>query len=396
MINVCNYFIALLIYVATTSTSTAKPIRKTTASSSGTIQNKDTKDAVNTSEEERISLLNEKHEQDVVWKEIEKTCRGYWSGTISHLTYNHKHDMLTPLEESPKRLNFRLEVQIAPFQDHGSWTVHNVMAMGDTRIIPIGRIPKSTPLVHKIGFDSAVIVRFAKQNFVFIEIGFWTDGVRKTVVADFTDANSRPQGPPSKVQTGFKAFWAKRRDNRLSGIALVHQKFLSKAKPTNFAGGDKDVIDDGYLNFMPTDENISTFFRDEENEFDIYKLDSMESIDVLTYERTTRQSLDIEEGLKDEIKKDILKPIKDYTTASRNHKSCKSRNRFTQITHNAVFMSVPKKFGKSKREEIFMFANKISNEKIQVVEIVYDMKPIKAKKITLYTFIPPPHKEVFL
>ena len=63
-------------------------------------------------------------------------------------------------------------------------------------------------------------------------------------------------------------------------------------------------------------------------------------------------------------------------------------NRFMQVTLHGVYTSMPKKLSKND-EESFIFAAKALDGKLQIVEVIYDMKPICCSKvINVYTFSP--------
>ena len=88
---------------------------------------------------ELLYAQNEKREQDTVWEEISKNCVGCWSGSINHYDYKRRTNKLTLIKECPKKMNFRLSVDLdEENESSGTWTVHNVMFNGDTRVIRSG------------------------------------------------------------------------------------------------------------------------------------------------------------------------------------------------------------------------------------------------------------------
>jgi hypothetical protein len=302
--------------------------------------------------------VNERAEQDRVWKEIDKRCVGCWSGAIAHYDVT-KHGRLVQQAGTQKH-NFRLKVEIDKTTGSGIWSVYNIMKIGDDRSFPISRIPDTEIISHKLGFDR-IIVRATKRDIVYIEIGFWDnrnkrgDTMRRTVVASYVDED------PGRRLFGVLP----RTNDRLQGISILQQKFLGM-NPKDFQGGSK-VTDDGNLDVMP-DEAPTRLNEMNLNDLTAVKV---ETIDLSTYERQSITNLDASQA--DEIYKSILEPLK-------------VEKDFTRVMQNGIYMSVPKKIAK-KGIDRFIFAQQWEDGMFQVVEIVYSMQPwVSSSKITVYSF----------
>lgn len=329
---------------------------------------------------------NFKREETIIWEELKKSCLGCWSGTIALFDFDSNSNQLKSRKTSPERLNFRLQVKLLD-KDNGNWTVYNTREQGDVISVPVGRVSNENGRTNDIGFDERIIARCTKQGYIF-EIGFWSDGFRKTAIVTLGPLDGGISSSASVTGGGIQkrlqkmpALFSSQRSftHTLTKVSFVHQKFLGK-QPKNFAGGDATVIDDGNFDVMPA-EGKRFLIGDDSS----HSLSKMVSVDLNTYQRTTKTKSSFDSHSLESIRRKILDPIKD---ASSSTSDPKKNGRFAQIAPNGIYISSPKKISRQSEEESFIFANQKLNGIIQVVEYIYDTKLAQPKSVNAYTFKP--------
>jgi len=413
------------------------------------------KDAVTWEEKNR-------REQDHVWGKTKSSCVGCWSGCVSHFDFLQDDQIIGAEDDGndddrnrnspfknvlsrflkhaptvPKKLNFRLQVEIDldrkkysidggddVQREYGTWKVYNVKAMGDSILAPLAQhpdiqLPTVPVMSHKSAFDSGIILRTMKRKFVVIEVGFWNEDMRRTVVASYTNLSPTSKEQPKELIT-----------DRLMKLSLIQQKYLGTAEETlklqgkasgkgeGYVGQSQsleervmvfesddyeDLIDDGYLNIMPenTDDEAMTkltsdmpFLSSHGEESKVGISDTVrnavpvkvESLDLITYDREVKDNLRKEE--KDYIQLSVLQHLKNELKKTQNDINDDNTHAFSAMTQTGVFTSLPKTLTKGRDIEKFYFAVQYSDGTLQVVEVEYSMKPIiEARMIKVYSFM---------
>mmetsp|Transcript_6787 Transcript_6787/g.14774 ORF Transcript_6787/g.14774 Transcript_6787/m.14774 type:complete len:359 (+) Transcript_6787:152-1228(+) len=136
---------------------------------------------------------NELQEHNHVWRVMNKACFGKWSGTIQGFRMDKKTN--SPIfKDNDELLNFRLWAKantnwMGKKKDTGTWTVWNLQQKGDELIVPLRRLPLSKPSQLKIGFHPGCVLRipsnFKRVPRSVFELGYWGEGVRRTVVLEY-------------------------------------------------------------------------------------------------------------------------------------------------------------------------------------------------------------------
>jgi len=143
-----------------------------------------------------VFTKNELNEHNLVWKVMNKSCFGKWSGTLQSFRMNKATN--TPVcNDNDELLNFRLWAKadtnrMGKKKDTtGTWTVWNLLRKGDEFIVPLRRLPavSSRPSQLKIGFQPGCVLRipfnFKQVPRAVIELGYWGNGMRRTVVLEY-------------------------------------------------------------------------------------------------------------------------------------------------------------------------------------------------------------------
>jgi len=129
------------------------------------------------------------------WKSLTTYCLGHWSGSIGWF------DVVQPSEEEEElklvarpdnnQLNMRMSFQLRKEDDTvGDWIVYHARSKGSKDHVVIEKHPlpgPSPPLQMFYCFEDGIIGRCGRnmKSFPVVEHGFWSDGVRKTVVLVF-------------------------------------------------------------------------------------------------------------------------------------------------------------------------------------------------------------------
>lgn len=128
------------------------------------------------------------------WKSLTTYCLGHWSGSIGWF------DVVQPQEEELKlvarpdnsQLNMRMSFQLRQGEDDtvGDWIVYHARSKGSKDHVVIEKHPlsgPSPPVQTFYCFEEGIIGRCGRnmKSFPVVEHGFWSDGVRKTVVLVF-------------------------------------------------------------------------------------------------------------------------------------------------------------------------------------------------------------------
>lgn len=336
-------------------------------------------------EKDSIVETNKINEQNYVWKEILNNCIGYWSGSISHFEFDKEGQKLVPAKERAKKLNFRLKVDIDENnQERGTWTVRNVMRVGDETTVPIARVPPKEMMntSHKIGFEN-IIIRATRNKQVVIEIGFWDQGIRRTVVLTaFEDEDSSFEDK----KVGFLKM--KSRENGLTSLSLIQQKYLGNINPKE-EEVDNYIDNDEYCNIMPDIETMMTnpfsasMQMKNKKVVDLFVPVKIESVNLDTYERKVNTNLQTNQV-------EDMKKVLDELGKHSNDKVIDETNSFRDVVANGIFTLLPNRFNKNGTASFYFAHQCIRNNwtvSLQIVEITYSMEPITAKSIIVYTFI---------
>ena len=143
-----------------------------------------------------VFTKNELNEHNLVWKVMNKSCFGKWSGTLQSFRMNKSTNTPVFNDNDDELLNFRLWAKadtnrMGRKTDSGTWTVWNLQRKGDEFIVPLRRLPvvSSRPSQLKIGFFPGCVLRlpgnFRQVPRALIELGYWGIGMRRTVVLEY-------------------------------------------------------------------------------------------------------------------------------------------------------------------------------------------------------------------
>jgi len=142
-----------------------------------------------------VFTKNELNEHNLVWKVMNKSCFGKWSGTLQSFRMNKSTNTPVCNDNDDELLNFRLwakaDTNRGRKTDSGTWTVWNLQRKGDEFIVPLRRLPvvSSRPSQLKIGFFPGCVLRisgsFRQVPRAVIELGYWGIGMRRTVVLEY-------------------------------------------------------------------------------------------------------------------------------------------------------------------------------------------------------------------
>ena len=138
---------------------------------------------------------NEQDEQDLVWKVMNKACFGKWTGALQCFRMNKATN--SPIfSDEEELLNFRLWAKadtnriMGKTKDTGTWKAWNLQRKGDEIVVPLRRLPiSSKPSQFKVGFLPGCVLRvphnYRKVPRSVIELGYWGNGKRRTVVLEY-------------------------------------------------------------------------------------------------------------------------------------------------------------------------------------------------------------------
>eukprot|EP00984_Skeletonema_dohrnii_P005686 scaffold2005_cov115-Skeletonema_dohrnii-CCMP3373.AAC.7 len=138
-----------------------------------------------------VFTKNELNEHNLVWKVMNKSCFGKWSGTLQSFRMNKTTNTPVFNDNDDELLNFRLWAKADTNRDTGTWTAWNLQRKGDEFIVPLRRLPavSSRPSQLKIGFQPGCVLRipfnFRQVPRSVIELGYWGNGMRRTVVLEY-------------------------------------------------------------------------------------------------------------------------------------------------------------------------------------------------------------------
>jgi hypothetical protein len=216
----------------------------------------------------------ERKEQAMVWRVLHQSCKGCWSGSVSKHGVDPSGGLC--VIEPPCR-NFRLRAH--PQGKKGTWTIWNLMKVGDEYVVPLGPTPSERSAQIKVAFASSrgrggIVLRIPSAipsavPRLFFEVGFWSKTVRRTAVADYSVISSSSRW--------FGVTPSRSRLCKLDHVWLVQQKRQKKASFRSFVG--KTELKD--ITYLPTNAP----FAIDDWDWSTWRAMTSETVDLTTMQR---------------------------------------------------------------------------------------------------------------